>query len=168
MPALEDLAAVARGILAAAVSAAHPGTVTAALLGRALDDDPSPRRRPHWIIALGKAAPAMAREALVQCAQRDLNVKGGIVVGTSCDDAPDDGLVRVAGDHPVPGPASAAAADRLAALCDEGTDDGLAIVLVSGGMDSCVTAAIAKAEGYQLCMLHLNYGQRTERRELQA
>lgn len=43
-----------------------------------------------------------------------------------------------------------------------------AIVLVSGGMDSCVTAAIAKAEGHELNFLHLNYGQRTERRELQA
>ena len=45
---------------------------------------------------------------------------------------------------------------------------GLAIALVSGGMDSCVTAAIAQAEGFELCLLHINYGQRTERRELQA
>jgi 7-cyano-7-deazaguanine synthase len=42
-----------------------------------------------------------------------------------------------------------------------------AVVLVSGGMDSCVTAAIA-AQEYQLAFLHLNYGQRTERRELRA
>lgn len=43
----------------------------------------------------------------------------------------------------------------------------LAIVLVSGGMDSCVTAAIAK-QNYELAFLHLNYGQRTEKRELKA
>ena len=43
-----------------------------------------------------------------------------------------------------------------------------AIVLVSGGMDSCVTTAMAQAEGHTLCLLHLNYGQRTEKRELQA
>jgi 7-cyano-7-deazaguanine synthase len=43
----------------------------------------------------------------------------------------------------------------------------LAIVLVSGGMDSCVTAAIAN-RNYELAFLHLNYGQRTERRELKA
>jgi len=43
----------------------------------------------------------------------------------------------------------------------------LAIVLVSGGMDSCVTAAIANKE-YRLAFLHVNYGQRTEERELQA
>ena len=43
----------------------------------------------------------------------------------------------------------------------------LAIVLVSGGMDSCVTAAIAN-EQYKLAFLHVNYGQRTEARELRA
>jgi 7-cyano-7-deazaguanine synthase len=41
------------------------------------------------------------------------------------------------------------------------------VVLVSGGMDSCVTAAIAARE-FDISFLHLNYGQRTERRELQA
>ena len=43
----------------------------------------------------------------------------------------------------------------------------LAIVLVSGGMDSCVTAAIA-AEDCRLAFLHVNYGQRTEARELRS
>ena len=39
-----------------------------------------------------------------------------------------------------------------------------AIVLLSGGMDSCVTAAIAQ-QSHQLALLHASYGQRTERRE---
>ena len=43
----------------------------------------------------------------------------------------------------------------------------LAIVLVSGGIDSCVTAAIAHQE-YDLAFLHVNYGQRTQNRELKA
>ena len=42
-----------------------------------------------------------------------------------------------------------------------------AIVAVSGGMDSCVTAAIAIQE-YDLSFVHINYGQRTERRELKS
>ena len=43
----------------------------------------------------------------------------------------------------------------------------LAIILVSGGMDSCVTAAIAN-EQYRCAFLHVNYGQLTEARELRA
>jgi 7-cyano-7-deazaguanine synthase len=43
----------------------------------------------------------------------------------------------------------------------------LAIALVSGGMDSCVAAAVAARE-CELALLHVNYGQRTERRELRA
>jgi 7-cyano-7-deazaguanine synthase len=43
----------------------------------------------------------------------------------------------------------------------------LVVVAVSGGMDSCVTAAIAN-ENYELAFAHINYGQRTEKRELKA
>lgn len=42
-----------------------------------------------------------------------------------------------------------------------------AVIAVSGGMDSCVTAAIANME-YNLAFAHINYGQRTEKRELKA
>lgn len=44
----------------------------------------------------------------------------------------------------------------------------LAVCLVSGGMDSCVTAAIAHEENDELAFLHASYGQRTEKRELEA
>lgn len=43
----------------------------------------------------------------------------------------------------------------------------LAIALVSGGMDSCVAAAVAAKE-HELAMLHVSYGQRTQQRELRA
>ena len=42
------------------------------------------------------------------------------------------------------------------------------IVLVSGGMDSCVTTAIARENLNHLALLHISYGQRTEARERQA
>jgi 7-cyano-7-deazaguanine synthase len=42
-----------------------------------------------------------------------------------------------------------------------------AVVLLSGGMDSCVTAAIAR-QTHDVALLHASYGQRTERRERQA
>lgn len=44
----------------------------------------------------------------------------------------------------------------------------LAVCLVSGGMDSCVTAAMAQTENDQLAFLHVSYGQRTEHRERRA
>jgi 7-cyano-7-deazaguanine synthase len=45
------------------------------------------------------------------------------------------------------------------------TDRPLAVVCVSGGMDSAVTAALAAIE-HRLAFLHANYGQRTEAKEL--
>ena len=44
----------------------------------------------------------------------------------------------------------------------------LAVCLVSGGMDSCVTAAIANEKNEELAFLHVSYGQPTEARERQA
>jgi len=44
----------------------------------------------------------------------------------------------------------------------------LSICLVSGGMDSCLTAAIANAENDRLAFLHVSYGQKTEARERKA
>jgi len=44
----------------------------------------------------------------------------------------------------------------------------LAVVLVSGGMDSLVTAAIAYEKHQHLAFLHLNYGQNTEQKELES
>ena len=43
----------------------------------------------------------------------------------------------------------------------------LAVVLMSGGLDSCVTAAVARQD-YDLALCHANYGQRTVARELRA
>jgi 7-cyano-7-deazaguanine synthase len=45
---------------------------------------------------------------------------------------------------------------------------GLAVCLISGGLDSCVTAAIANDETNELAFLHISYGQRTEQRERRA
>jgi 7-cyano-7-deazaguanine synthase len=42
-----------------------------------------------------------------------------------------------------------------------------AIVLLSGGMDSCVCAALA-CRDHEAAALHISYGQRTEQRELQS
>ena len=62
--------------------------------------------------------------------------------------------------------ADATAQDLLASFVIP--ESKLAICLVSGGMDSCVTAAIANEENGALGFLHVSYGQRTEARERQA
>ncbi len=43
----------------------------------------------------------------------------------------------------------------------------IAVCLLSGGLDSCVATAVA-AKDYDLALLHVNYGQRTQARELKA
>lgn len=54
------------------------------------------------------------------------------------------------------------------AASEDARQSRLAICLVSGGMDSCVTAAIAQTENERLAFLHVSYGQRTEHRERRA
>ncbi len=43
----------------------------------------------------------------------------------------------------------------------------IAVIAVSGGLDSCFTAAIAEQD-YEIAFAHFNYGQKTEKRELKA
>ncbi|HYO92621.1 MAG TPA: 7-cyano-7-deazaguanine synthase QueC [Pyrinomonadaceae bacterium] len=60
------------------------------------------------------------------------------------------------------------ALEQTAAQVDETKQTSLAVCLVSGGMDSCVTAAIAREENEELAFLHVSYGQLTEARERRA
>ncbi|HWS55503.1 MAG TPA: 7-cyano-7-deazaguanine synthase QueC [Pyrinomonadaceae bacterium] len=71
-----------------------------------------------------------------------------------------------AGEEPPPDSAGEATAGRDPA--PGARPPSLAICLVSGGMDSCVTAAVARVENDELAFLHVSYGQRTERRERRA
>jgi len=41
-----------------------------------------------------------------------------------------------------------------------------AVCIISGGMDSALSAKIAQKAGYEIIALHFNYGQRTEAKEL--
>lgn len=65
-----------------------------------------------------------------------------------------------------PGEPSADTLEREASF--NSRPSSLAICLVSGGMDSCVTAAIARTENDEVAFLHVSYGQLTERRERRA
>jgi 7-cyano-7-deazaguanine synthase len=43
-----------------------------------------------------------------------------------------------------------------------------AVCIISGGMDSALAATIARQDGYAILAVHFNYGQRTERKELES
>ncbi|PHS38386.1 MAG: 7-cyano-7-deazaguanine synthase QueC [Sulfurovum sp.] len=43
-----------------------------------------------------------------------------------------------------------------------------AVCIISGGMDSALSAKMAQLEGYEIIALHFNYGQRTEAKELEC
>jgi 7-cyano-7-deazaguanine synthase len=43
-----------------------------------------------------------------------------------------------------------------------------AVCIISGGMDSALSAKMAQIEGYEIIALHFNYGQRTETKELEC
>lgn len=121
------------------------------------------RDRPHWILAIGKAADAMAAAAVAGCETRGLHVAGGLIV-TNADgirgDSPvqaahiNGGLERVVGDHPVPGMRSTRAADALAACTERVGRDDVVIVCISGGTSSLIGAPIAGVRSEDLATLH--------------
>ncbi|MFK5976774.1 MAG: 7-cyano-7-deazaguanine synthase QueC [Sulfurovum sp.] len=43
-----------------------------------------------------------------------------------------------------------------------------AVCIISGGMDSALSAKIAQKDGYEIIALHFNYGQLTETKELES
>lgn len=53
-------------------------------------------------------------------------------------------------------------------MTDHTDDEGSAVVLVSGGMDSATAAFEAKNRGYDLYFLHTTYGQETADKELEC
>ena len=104
-----------RQMFHAGIAACHPGTV----LPRHL-----PAERPQAVLAIGKAAGAMAKVA-----EAHWPGIGGIAVVPHGWDAELAKIELLHADHPVPDEASVAAAERLLALAESGG----ALVLLSGG-----------------------------------
>jgi hydroxypyruvate reductase len=131
-------------VFTAALAAVSPDRLTPA----ALDRSPPPDRPTH-IIALGKAAPGMAHAAAAWLAERGLEIAGGVVVhaGGPKPDPRSAATVRghprlwsLAGDHPVPGRRSLAAAEAIGqAVARVGPGEPV-FVLVSGGTSSLAGA----------------------------
>ncbi len=149
-----DVAADLRGMYEAALAAADPAqAVRDGLAAREVPLELG-RDRPHWIIALGKAAPAMAEAAVAFCGAAGLDIAGGLVIGAAPATAPHDDVEVLVGDHPVPGVRSQYAAERLAALTERIGRQDVVLLLLSGGTSSLVGAPIAGVRAEDLAALH--------------
>ncbi|MGE0552410.1 MAG: glycerate kinase [Gemmatimonadales bacterium] len=136
MNALANLRRDALAIYHAALRAVAPEVVTRAALARI---EPGAG---VWLVGLGKAAPAMTGAGLERL--RDLGIEplGGLVVTTADQVDRVQRLPATAGDHPVPGPASLAAADGLEALLTRVGERDEVWVFLSGGTSSLVAAPV--------------------------
>lgn len=89
------------------------------------------------LIAIGKAAGAFARAFVAS-----VPVDDGIVIAPPDAPASVDGLIDVAGDHPVPCNASLAAAERLFTYIGKPAADDRYVVLLTGGASALCVAPI--------------------------
>ncbi len=133
---LDDRAALERWF-AAAVAAVDPVAATR----RALMEEPIPAAAPV-VLAFGKAAIGMARGVEGWLAEHRLAPSGGLVVTHQEEVGGRLSLPVVTGDHPVPGPRSLAAADRLAATIAAIPSGVPVLVLISGGSSSLLGAPL--------------------------
>ena len=136
-----------------AVTAAHPRPVVDEAVARLRDETAIPRRL--TVIAIGKAAPEMATAAVSALEPLGLRIVNGIIVGVDEDLAPHSAIRRVAGDHPMPGARSRAAARLVGdvARAAHSSSDAV-LVLISGGATSLVGAPVEGIDGDALAALN--------------
>ncbi len=90
------------------------------------------------VLALGKAAPAMARGAAAALGRTELE---GLVVSNHEDEIP-SGLTLMIGSHPVPDQRSRDAGDALLEAASTLGPDDTALVLISGGGSALAVAPV--------------------------
>ena len=134
-----DARALATAIHAAAVAGVDPRAATK----RAVSDRLAAAPAPFWIIALGKAAMAMAESTIEALRMHNAEPEGGLVVSPAPGRVPHARLVAVAGDHPVPSAQSRQASDLLGQLAERIGGRGTVFVLLSGGATSLIAAPVA-------------------------
>ena len=135
-PAGPSDAILLRSLYDAAVAAVNPGPATESALERHAPSG----TRPLFILALGKAAAPMAAAAAHFARRNGRHIAGGLVVAPEESAAPDVALPVVPGDHPEPGPASFAAAERLGQVVHRICAGDDVWVLLSGGTTSLIGA----------------------------
>ena len=142
----------------AAVRAVAPGPALTTALERIAKEIGHKR---VWIIAIGKAANPMAMAAVDFLAARKLEPTGGVIVAPRVLPSPHARIEFVAGDHPLPGANSFAAADAVGRCTRKVKPDDEVWVLLSGGASSLIAApdgSIKPEEMVQLFDLLLGSG----------
>lgn len=142
-----------RALLAALYEAAVAAVDPAPLATAALTDfDAYPDQR-VWVLAFGKAAPAMASGA-VSALRRGLHpIAGGVVVATEAGAAPFSTMRTAVGDHPLPGQRSFAAATLLGNTASSVRADDAVVVLISGGTTSLIASPVRGVAEQELVQL---------------
>ena len=134
---------------AAAVAGSMPDAATAAA-ARALPRTAAPVR----VLAMGKAAHGMAAAAVRALADTGRTVAGGVIVAPAAAPPPHPALAALAGDHPVPGARSLAAAAALGHAVGAVRADDQVLVLLSGGASSLVAAPVDGIAADELAWLY--------------
>ncbi|MGJ8604236.1 MAG: glycerate kinase type-2 family protein [Marivita sp.] len=135
MTQIEDLRTKARALFDAAVTAADPAH--AVRRGFALSPLPMPQAGGRtFLIAIGKAAPAMLGEALVAIPDADI----ALAITHHENETPLTGSEVLRAGHPVPDEAGARAAQRVMTLLSEATEKDRIIALISGGGSALLPA----------------------------
>lgn len=124
-------------VFKAGVAAADPRRATRSALSGIAEMTPS-----VVVISAGKGAHAMASGAVDALRARSIQVIDGIVIANEHDDSATHELESLAGNHPVPGEESLAAADRLREVVGRTTTEHDTIVLISGGATSLIAAPV--------------------------
>ena len=129
---------LAIAIHAAAVQGVDPRSATrSAVSARLTLAEP-----PVWIIALGKAAGAMAEAAVQVLREHHQDPAGGVIIAPDNASPPHPRLAVAAGDHPVPSINSRHASDLVAQTVEQIRGAGTVFVLLSGGATSLVAAPV--------------------------
>jgi glycerate 2-kinase len=122
----------------AAIAGADPGAATA----RAIGSLNIPADRRIVLVAIGKAATPMAAASAAVLLTSLHQIVGGLVVTPESDRSPYPTVTALAGDHPIPGRQSFAAAARIGELSAGRRSADAAVVLVSGGASSLIAAPL--------------------------
>lgn len=136
MTRLEEMRREAERLFRAGVAAADPARAVHAALARQPVDVPAGGRL--FLVALGKAARAMARAALENLPP----VEAALVVTNYENDGPVAGARVMAAGHPVPDAAGHAAAQEVQALLERAGARDLVLALISGGGSALLPAPV--------------------------